>query len=150
MQYDSRMNSPTHGQAHANAVLAVLALLTESCVSGVVRADTPFRPDTHPGRAALLEAATAIQTEVSLSIVASDPLIAEAARGLASATTGRGEDARENAVIEVDRVLQHWVSLLEGRGQQLDDIADLISKRGEVSLEEIAALLHSTIVPKKA
>ena len=101
-------------------------------------------------RAALLEAATAIQTEVSLSIVASDPLIAEAARGLASATTGRGEDARENAVIEVDRVLQHWVSLLEGRGQQLDDIADLISKRGEVSLEEIAALLHSTIVPKKA
>ena len=146
MNHGDVQEHPTHGLAHVNAVMATLALLTGTCTTGVVHANVLYQVDATPARIALLEAVTAIQTEVSLSIFASDPLIAEASHGMEFVVeSDAAHRTREELVDATDRVVQDWLSLLAGRGQQITEIGDLILSRGEVSIEEIADRLGISV-----
>jgi hypothetical protein len=132
----------THPQAHINIVMAALALLTGSCSEGVVSSTEPYLPNASRDRIALLEAATAIQSEVSLSIFASDPLIGDAIHVLGRHTRKKAPDDGQTAlVLQVDRMINEWVSMLAGRGPQLNALAELLVERGELPLAEIGERL---------
>jgi hypothetical protein len=146
MERDLDIEHPTHGLVHVNAVMAVLALLTGSCTQGFVRSDKLFVADASPERVARLEAATAIQTEVSLSIDASDPLIDDASNRLGTFLAANPTfESRERMVVATDELLHEWVSLLDGRGNEINEVAALIALRGEVSLEEIAERMKISV-----
>jgi len=144
MQTEAELVYVAKEQVHANVVLAALALMTGTAPHGVVRADQPFRVlDANVVRAALLEFATAVQTEVSLSIYSSDALLLEAAHDLRQAIGEAPEFCNpESAVIAIDEVIQDWLTLLTGRRQDLIAISERIEAAGEVSLAEMARILH--------
>jgi|GEM_PF-3242439 len=133
----------TFAQAHVNVVMASLALLTGSCATGTVTCGSPFQPDVEHGTRALLEAATAMQTEVSLSIFASDPLIKDASHELAHLVEDvRTAEERVAMVDTTDALLQEWLALLAGRGQELESLANLLVAKGSLTLPEIADYLR--------
>lgn len=89
-----------------------------------------------------------MQTEVSLSIFVSDPLIADASRQFAAIVQERGRgNVPEEAVLMTDRIIHELVSMLDGRGPQINEIAEWIVKRGEVPLAEIALHLQLPLDP---
>ena len=135
-----------HEQVRANVVMATLALMTGTPAIGVVRADTAFRVEAPESYFALLEVATAVQTEVSLSIYSSDPLLAEAVKILEKHISDRGEfERQEVAIIETDRILQQWISMISGRGQEMNEVAEWIYKNGEISLADLADRLAISV-----
>ena len=131
-----------HEQVRANVVMATLALMTGTPANGVVRADTAFRVEASKGYLALLEVATAVQTEVSLSIYSSDPLLAEAAKIIEKHIVARGEfERQEKAIVETDQILHQWISMISGRGEEMNEIAEWIYRNGEISLVDLAERL---------
>ena len=142
MEHQPNLDHPTHGRVHANVVLAALALLTDTPIHGVVRANSPGKIETTAERLALLEAATAIQTEVSLSIVSSDPLIFHASHQLEESRANSSKSVIDTDNVEAtDRTLHGWISLLEGRGDEINAIADSVIEHGEMAVAEIAKRL---------
>jgi hypothetical protein len=127
--------------------MASLALMTGSASSGQVLSDSPYRPNVDRGRVALLEAATAMQTEISLSIRASDPLIGEASHEFELLRTEIGDSTGELITVRADEALHEMISLLDGKRDLLVEVAELLIRRGEVSLEQIAEVLR---IPRDA
>jgi len=133
----------TFAQAHVNVVMASLALLTGSCATGTVTCGSPFEPEVEHGTRALLEAATAMQTEVSLSIFASDPLIKDASSELRHQVDHvRSTEEMELMILGTDALIQEWLGLLNGRGQELEALANLLVAKGSLTLPEIADYLR--------
>lgn len=133
--------SQAHAMADANAVLAALTVLTGASRHGVVRADEPFHPSIDHDRDALLRAAAVMQTEVSLSIFASDPFLGEAASELADFRQHHPEAPMERLVEEIDKSVHELVTLLNGRAAQLHEISRRLTTNGELTLADVELIL---------
>lgn len=135
--------SQAHAQADANAVLAALIVLTGASREGVVKAHEPFHPSIDPERDALLRAAAVMQTEVSLSIIASDPFLGEAASEIADFRRTHPEAPAEDLVEVIDNSIHELVDLLRGRAPQLHEISRRLTANGELTLADIELVLAS-------
>jgi len=129
---------PSEAMAYVNAVIAALTVLTGVSSDGLVSATEPFRPHESLATDEILVAAAA-QSELTLSIYSSDPLIAEAAANLSSRV--RPGSSSEKFVERIDGQIHQWVDLLDGKAPVLREIAHQLIAKGTMSIDEVAVLL---------
>jgi len=132
----------THQIARTNVVLASLVVLTGHTADGSITVAEFYEPAVSDDRLAMLKAAAAMQTELSLSISVSDPMIWDASHGL-RARANELSKTRDlsDVLLGVDRIVQDWLLLIHGKGPQLLALTDQLLERGELPLSEIHASL---------
>lgn len=129
--------------ATINAVIAVLAVLTETPMPATISSTEDFRPGHTPAQCAFLIAAAAMQTEVSLPIAYSDRMIREVADGLEVNFGALDEDTKEVLVVVTDDQVHRMVALMQGRGPLVHQIAQMLILREKMPSAEVRSLVLS-------
>jgi hypothetical protein len=128
-----------HQLARLNVVMAALAILTGVCTEGALTTTEPYVPPVSKEKLALLKASVAMQTELSLSISVSDPMIWDASHGFAErAQTIAKHRELTDIVVGVDHILHEYLQLLAGKGPQLTALADELIAKGHLPISSVA------------
>lgn len=131
-----------HQLARLNVVMAALAILSRDCPDGVVTTAEPYIPPVSKEKLALLKAATAMQTELSLSISVSDPMIWDASHGFAERAHEIAKHRElTDVIVGVDNILHDYLQLLAGKGPLLSELAEELIEKGQLPVSLICERL---------
>lgn len=128
-------------QVMSNALLAVLTALICPNAEGVVTATEPYRPAVTDTEFTLIEVVAVSQTEVSLSIYATDPMLQDGAERLRELIPLQTDEEMVQTVNFVDHMIHEKAALLTGRREQVLEVAELLRRNGHVDLRQVKALL---------